>query len=61
MRCSLQLKGKYTQAFNDYVEKFFKYRPKVYDWVSKDGKREFTHKGLCKMYEKAMNESPLIV
>jgi hypothetical protein len=60
-RCSLQLKGKYTQNFQDYVDKFFKYRPKVYEWVSKDGKREFTHKQLCKYYEKAMNESPLIV
>jgi len=56
-----QLKGdKYTQAFNDYVDRFFKYRPKVYDWVSKDGKREFTHTELCKFYTKAMNESPLI-
>lgn len=58
---SLQLKEKYTQDFQDYVEKFFKYRPKVYDWVSKDGKREFTHKQLCKYYEKAMNAKPLIV
>ena len=60
--CSIQLKGdKYTQAFNNYVDKFFKYRPKVYQWVSKDGKREFTHKQLCKYYTKAMNESPFIV
>jgi len=60
--CSTQLKGdKYTQAFNDYVDRFFKYRPKVYQWVSKDGKREFTHKQLCKYYTKAMNESPFIV
>lgn len=61
LNSSLQLKEKYTQDFQDYVEKFFKYRPKVYDWVSKDGKREFTHKQLCKYYEKAMNAKPLIV
>ena len=61
-RCSTHLKGgKYTQAFIDYVEKYFIHRPKVYDWVSKDGKREYTHKQLCAYYEKAMLESPLIV
>ena len=61
-QCSIQLKGgKYTQNFIDYVEKFFKYKPKVYEWVSKDGKREYTHKQLCKSYEKAMLESPFIV
>jgi hypothetical protein len=61
-RCSIQLKGgKYTQAFIDYVEKYFKYKPKVYEWVSKDGKREFTHNQLCNYYEKAMIESPFIV
>ena len=61
-RCSTQLKGgKYTQAFIDYVDKYFKHRPKVYEWVSKDGKREYTHKQLCKYYEKAMIESPFIV
>jgi 3-methyladenine DNA glycosylase AlkD len=60
--CSTHLKGgKYTQAFIDYVEKYFIHRPKVYDWVSKDGKREYTHKQLCAYYEKAMLESPLIV
>jgi hypothetical protein len=54
------LKEKYTQNFLDYKERFFKYRPKTYEYVSKDGKREYTIKGLCKYYEKAMNESPLM-
>lgn len=60
--CSLQLKGdKYTKHFLDYVEKFFKYRPNTYEYVSKDGKREYNIKALFKYYERAMNESPFIV
>jgi len=48
----------YKQSFIDRFNKYFEYKPKTYEYVSKNSKREYTLDDLHKEYEKAMGETP---
>ena len=48
----------YKQSFIDRFNKYFEYKPKTYEYVGKNSKREYTLDDLHKEYEKAMGETP---
>lgn len=52
------LKGDYSQRFIDWKTKYFLYRPKTYEYKSKNSKERYTLTDLHKRYERAMLESP---
>lgn len=57
---SLPLKEKYTPEFEDWRNRFFEYKPKTFEYVSKQKKEYFTLKDLVRKYEKAMITSALM-
>ncbi len=48
----------YSSEFLKWRNRFFEYKPKTYEYRTKDGKKEYTITQLHKYYEKAMLESP---
>lgn len=52
------LKGDYRQTFIDWKNKYFAYKPKTYDYKSKNSKERHTLADLHRRYERAMLESP---
>ncbi len=60
MQSSLQLKGKHTPEFDEWLNRFFVNTPRTYEYKNKENKY-FTEKELITKYEKAMLTNALIV
>ena len=52
-------KEKYTPEFEEWLNRFFDYKPKTYEYQSKNNKHHFMIKDLVRKYEKAMITSAL--
>jgi hypothetical protein len=48
------LKDKHTPEFEEWLNKFFDYKPKTYEYQGKSNYKHFTIKELVAKYEKAM-------
>lgn len=55
---SEQLKGKYTEHFIEWRDKYFDYNPILVEWKTKKGDERYTTKQILSRYEKAMCKSP---
>ncbi len=55
---SEQLKDKYKQTFLDWMEKYFVYEPRTYEYKSKHNRTMHTLGMLRKDYKRAMLEDP---